>query len=133
MPIPKKGDLSRCDNWSGIALLDVVGKVVGRLIQNRLQILAEEELPDSQCCFRQGQSCIDQIFSVLQLTEKLYEHRTSSFAIFIDLKKAYHSVPREALWAALRALGVPESLVCLIASFNDGMLTRVRVGDILSR
>ena len=36
VPIPKKGDLSNCDNWQGIALLDVVGKVIGRLIQNRL-------------------------------------------------------------------------------------------------
>ena len=29
VPIPKKGDLSHCNNWRGIALLDVVGKVVG--------------------------------------------------------------------------------------------------------
>ena len=28
VPIPKKGDLSSCDKWRGIALLDVVGKVV---------------------------------------------------------------------------------------------------------
>jgi len=27
VPIPKKGDLSQCDNCRGIALLDVVGKV----------------------------------------------------------------------------------------------------------
>lgn len=26
VPIPKKGDLQRCDNWRGISLLDVVGK-----------------------------------------------------------------------------------------------------------
>ena len=51
VPIPKKGDLSVCDNWRGIALLDVVGKVVGRLIQNRLQGLAEVGLTDSQCGF----------------------------------------------------------------------------------
>ena len=43
--IPKKGDLSRCDNWRGISLLDVVGKVVARVIQERLQKLAEDELP----------------------------------------------------------------------------------------
>ena len=103
VPIPKKGDLSRCDNWRSIAFLDVVGKDVGRLIQNRLQILAEEELPDSQCGFRRGRSYIDQIFSVLQLTEKLYEHRTSSFAIFIDLKKAYDSVPRGFVGCVVRS------------------------------
>ena len=27
VPIPKKGDLKHCDNWRGISLLDVVGKV----------------------------------------------------------------------------------------------------------
>ena len=32
IPIPKKGDLRKCDNWRGIALLDVVGKVVARII-----------------------------------------------------------------------------------------------------
>ena len=32
IPIPKKGDLSLCDNWRGISLLDVVGKLLGRLL-----------------------------------------------------------------------------------------------------
>ena len=26
VPIPKKGDISSCDNWRGISLLDVVGE-----------------------------------------------------------------------------------------------------------
>ena len=111
VPIPKKGDLSRCDNWRGIALLDVVGKVAGRLVQDRLQVLAEQELPESQCGFRRGRSCADQIFTVLQVVEKWYEHRESGFIIFVDLKKAYDSVPREALWRGLAVLGVPESLI----------------------
>ena len=53
-PIPKKGDLSNCDNWRGIPLLDVVGKVIARILQDRLQQLAEEELPESQCGFCMG-------------------------------------------------------------------------------
>ena len=44
IPIPKKGDLSHCDNWRGNSLLDVVGKVVARILQERLQKLAEDEL-----------------------------------------------------------------------------------------
>jgi hypothetical protein len=30
--IPKKGDLSVCDNWRGISLLDVFGKMFARII-----------------------------------------------------------------------------------------------------
>ena len=48
---PKKGNLRSCDNWQGIALLEVVGKLVARVIQGRLQRVAEAELPDSQCGF----------------------------------------------------------------------------------
>lgn len=128
VPIPKKGDLSLCDNWRGIALLDVVGKLVGRLVHGRLQVLAESELPDSQCGFRRGRSCTDQIFSVSQHIEKLYEHRTSGCLVFIDLRKAYDSVSREALWRALEVLGVPPSLIKTIASFHSDMSAKVRVG-----
>jgi len=52
VPIPPKRDLSICDNWRGISLLDVVGKVFARVMQMRLQIVAEEILPESQCGFR---------------------------------------------------------------------------------
>ena len=71
VPIPKKGDLSKCDNWRGIARLDTVGKVIARIIQERLQTLAEEELPESQCGFRRERGCLDMIFSVCQLVENL--------------------------------------------------------------
>ena len=30
VPIPKKGDLQVCDNWRGISLLDMVGKICSR-------------------------------------------------------------------------------------------------------
>ena len=46
VPIPKKGDLTQCDNWCGISLSDVVGKVFTKVILVRLQIIAEEVLPD---------------------------------------------------------------------------------------
>ena len=41
MPIPEKGNLKVCDNWRGISLLDVVGKVLGRVIQ---ELIAEDVL-----------------------------------------------------------------------------------------
>ena len=50
--IPKKGDLKQCDHWRGISLLDVVGKVLGRIVQGRLQAIAEKILPESQIGFR---------------------------------------------------------------------------------
>ena len=62
MPIPKKGDLSSCDNWRGISLLDVGGKLFTKIIQQRLHTVAESVLPDTQCGFRSGRGCVDIIF-----------------------------------------------------------------------
>ena len=59
MPIPKKGNLKICDNWREIRLLDVVGKVLGRVVQDRLKLITEDVLPDPQCGFRAGRGCMD--------------------------------------------------------------------------
>lgn len=49
IPVPKKGDLTVCDNWRGISLLDLVGKLFAKVIQKRLQGVVEEVVLDSQC------------------------------------------------------------------------------------
>ena len=70
VPIPKKGNLNVCVNWRGISLLDVVGKVLGRVIQDRLKLIVEDVLSDSQCGFKTSRGCIDMIFVARQLVEK---------------------------------------------------------------
>ena len=108
LPIPKKGDLKQCDHWRGISLLDVVGKVLGRIVQGRLQVIAEKILPVSQSGFRKGHGCADMIFVARKLVEKVREHGESLYVLFVDLRKAYDSVPRQALWKVLEKYGVPE-------------------------
>ena len=39
VPVPKKGDVRHCDNWRGIGLLDVVGKIMARIMKERLEEL----------------------------------------------------------------------------------------------
>ena len=48
----EQGDLSVCDNWRGNSLLDAIGKVFARILQQHLQTVAESELAESQCGFR---------------------------------------------------------------------------------
>ena len=110
----------------------MVGKVVARVVQQRLQRLAERELPESQCGFRKGPSCKDMNFVVRQLAVKAFGHRAMQFLVFVDLRKAYDSVPCEALWLALRRLGVPKVLVDIVKSFHDGMDATIRIdGEML--
>ena len=115
--IPKKGNLEVCENWRGIALLDVVGKVLARLVQNRLREVAEEILPESQCGFRQSRGCTDMIFVVLKSFMSI-ERSDSSFS---SILKRLDCVPRAALWLILAKAGLPDGLTTIIRSFHDGM------------
>ena len=49
----------------------------------------------------------DMIFCVHQLMEKAREHNTKLFILFVDLHKAYDSVPREAMWLVQKKYGIP--------------------------
>ena len=73
------------------------------------------------------------IFTIRQLTEKAVEHWEKQYLVFVDLKKAYDSVPHEALWVALRKLGIPDHLID-IRSFHDNMKAKLWVdGDVWGR
>ena len=67
------------------------------------------------------------IFCARQLMEKAREHNTKLYLLFVDLRKAYDSVPHQALWAVLRKYGIPPPLVNIIQSLHDGMKAEVTV------
>ena len=73
----------------------------------------------------------DMVFTVRQLIEKANEHKVKIFFMFIDLRKAYNSVPHEALWVALSKLGVPDTLIELIQSFHQDMKATIRLDSTL--
>ena len=70
-----KGDRSDCNNYRGISLLSIVGKLFARVVLVRLQRLAERIYPESQCGFRAERSTVDMIFSLRQLQEKCREQQ----------------------------------------------------------
>jgi len=46
--IPKKGDLSNCNNWRGITLLSTPSKILTRIILNRIQNTVKQHLQNEQ-------------------------------------------------------------------------------------
>jgi len=56
-------------------------------------------------------STTDHIFCIRQILEKKWEHNEAVHQLFIDFKKAYHSVRREALYNVLIEFGILKKLV----------------------
>jgi len=127
-----KGERSDCNNYRGISLLSIVGKVYARVLLIRLQKLAERIYPESQCGFRAGRSTIDMVFSLRQLQEKCREQHMPLYIAFIDLTKAFDLVSRDGLFKALRKIGCPPKLLSLIQSFHTNMKGTVQFNGNLS-
>ena len=75
----KKGDVSDCGNFRGIALLSITGKVIAKVILSRLmRHVTERTLLEAQCGFRPGRSTMDMVFSLRQIQERCIEHTSPS-------------------------------------------------------
>ena len=126
-----KGDRSCCDNHRGISLLCIAGKILTRLLLNRLfsHVVALGLIPETQCGFYPGKGTTDMTFSLRQLQEKCKLHSQDLYLLFIDLTKAFDTVHREGLWDILLKAGCPRHFVGIIRSFHDGMKVTVREGS----
>ena len=127
----KKSDRSNCSNYRGIPLLSHAGKVLLKIVANRLSdnCEAHDILPDEQCGFQPKRSTVDMPFVVRRLQGLARRRRIPLYMCFVDLQKAYDSVDRELLWKVLARAGVPEEMIAAIRQFHDGMQAQVRMDD----
>ena len=95
VPIYKgKGEKKVCGNYRGISLMSMVGKVYGRILDERVKSLTKDSVGEEQGGFREGRGCVDQVFALRMLGEKCREKRKDLYVCFVDLEKAYDRVER---------------------------------------
>ena len=123
----RKGNKNTCDNHRGISLLSIAGKILARILLNRLNAHLERDLlPESQCGFRAGRGTVDMIFAARQLQEKCQEQNVGLYTTFVDLTKAFDTVCREGLWKIMAKYGCPTKFITMVQQFHDGMEARVQ-------
>ena len=146
--LPKKGNLADCNNWRGVTLLSVPGKVLCSVLLDRLRDVVDTRLREQQAGFRNGRSCNEQIFTLRNIIEQCLEKQQQLHINFVDFKKAFDSVHRKSLWRILEVYGIPPKYIkifqdiyknssCCIKMQDTNseyfqIATRVRQGCILS-
>ena len=90
-------------------------------------------IDDSQFGCVPGRGTTDAIFVVRQLQEKYLAVNKRLYVAFVDLEKAFDSVPGKVIWWALRKLGVEEWIVSLVQGMYANAQTRVHIGEDFSQ
>ena len=85
---------------------------------------------EAQMGFRDQRGTIDGLFTTFMSLHKRREHGLETWALFIDLVKAFDTVPREALFAVLRRFGIPDHFVNVIIRLHENAVIKVKIGSV---
>ena len=85
--IPKKVNAKECSNYCTIALISQASKVMLKILQARLQLYVNRELPDVQAGFRKGRGTRDQIANTCWIIKKAREFRKTSTSALLTMPK----------------------------------------------
>jgi len=110
----RKGNRQACDNHRGISLLSIAGKILARVLLNRLLEHLEQGLGTS-----------DMIFAARELQEKCMEQDCNLYMTFVDLTKAFDTVSQEGLWKIMEKFACLSTFITIVRQFHDGMMARV--------
>ena len=120
-----KGDSLDCGNYRGLKLLEVLQKVLERILES--QIREQISIDSMQFGFMPGRGSTDAIFILRQLQEKYLGKKKDIFFAFVDLEKAFDRIPRKVLWWAMRTLRISEWIVKTVQAMYNSAKSRVRI------
>ena len=121
-----KGENSDRSNHRSITLLSIAGKILARVLPNRLvPTIAEDHLPETQCGFRAKRGSTDMVFVLRQLQEKCRELNKGLYVAFVELTKAFDTVTRKGLWMIMERLCCPTKFLSMVIQLHKDQRSQV--------
>ena len=130
--IPKPGkDHSEMKNYRGISLMEAVLKVADTLAQRRLceALEANSILSPCQGGFRTKEEAVAVAVAFFEIVERRKQEGKPTYVLFMDIEKAFDTVPHEAMFRKLEHAGVRGMMLDFIkASYKEANLV-LRLAD----
>jgi exonuclease III len=132
--IPKKGDQTCMDNYRGISLINVALKVLCMVVIRRISTALEQKglLVPEQAGFRSREECMSQVVALYEVCSRRALSGQSTYALFVDFRKAYDTVPHEALLRKLWCIGIRGRAFNFVKALYSSSEVVVRVGSTVS-
>ena len=127
-PVFKKGNSNLCCNYRPISLTSLLSKVYTSILNKRLSIYVDNLniLPEEQAAFRSNFSTVDHIFTLYSLVKKQFYQNRKLYVAFIDYKKCFDSVRREALFNVLQRYGINGNFLNALKSIYSNVFSAVK-------
>ena len=132
--VAQKGSNCDVENFRGITLLSILGKLFTRILNNRLQTWAENYgiYIEDQNGFLPGRGTTDSIFILHCLINRFFETNKPLYTIFVDYSKAFDYVVPEKLWYKAIKCGINGKILTLLRSIYQCVKTKVFSNGLIS-
>lgn len=128
--IPKpNSDHSKVTNFRPITLLPVLGKILEKIIRNRINIAVSHKIPQYQFGFREKRSTLLPLSILVSNVQTARLEGMKSAILLLDVKKAFDSVWHKGILFQLHRLNCPDYLLLIIKSFLENRSLQVKIGN----
>ena len=129
IPLYKKGDRQKVENYRGITLLSNAYKIFSSILNNRIKTVIKSKIGEYQCGFTEGRSTTDAIHRIRRIMETAYEYGISIEMLFVDFQQAFDTISRKKLLEAMRTIGIPSKLIKLVAMTINKITAKVKTEE----
>ena len=135
--VPKERNAKSLDQFREISLLDVEGKIFWAVVAKRLTLyLLENKFVDTSV--QKGgvsgySGCLEHTAAMTQLIREAKTGKKNLSVVWLDLAKAYPSIPHQLIEKSLRHYQVPEEIVGLVGYYLDNLKMRFSIGNFTTK
>lgn len=130
----KKGDTFDPGNYRGISISSNLGKLFNKVIYKRLLTFMNNKnlISKNQIGFKEKRHTADHIFTLKTIIDQYKQKSKKVFTAFIDLKKAFDTIWRLALFYKLLNDNIPHRIFNIIHSMYTDTICRIKFSNGLS-
>ena len=134
MPIFKKGDRSKPENYRPVSLTSITCKTLEHIVSSTIMSHMDSHyiLTDAQHGFRKRRSCETQLLLTIQDLASSIDTMEQTDVILLDFSKAFDKVPHHRLLSKIEFYGVRNNLNKWVTSFLQGRSQQVHLDGISS-
>jgi len=128
--VHKKGGPADTDSYRGVSLTPAPFKLLLTVVTTRVQKAVEENglFCGEQAGLRAQEECPGQVATLIEVVQRRASTGVPTYLVFVDLPKAYGTVPHEALFGKVYQLGAGGRVLEFVKALHASSTVAVQVG-----